>query len=157
MGPLTEDTVIRFFERCAMMGTRISPLLSQADGSTKLYQLVAMAKRYKVELLAATGSADPYSASRGNVQNELTQMVAAGLSPRDALESATLAPARLLGWDGVMGSVATGKIADLILLEGNPLQDISNTRRIAGVFAQGRYYSRKDLDGMIAAQVASVH
>jgi imidazolonepropionase-like amidohydrolase len=56
-----------------------------------------------------------------------------------------------------MGSVATGKIADLILLEGNPLQDISNTRRVAGVFAQGRYYSRKDLDGMIAAQIASVH
>jgi len=84
-------------------------------------------------------------------------MVAAGLSPREALEAATLAPARLLGWDAVMGSVAAGKIADLILLEGNPLQDIGNTRRIAGVFAQGRYYSRKDLDGMIAAQLASIH
>lgn len=157
LGPLTEDTVIHFFERCAMMGTRISPLLSLGEGSTKLYQLVAMAKRYKVELLTGTGSADPYTASRSNVQNELTQMVAAGLSPREALEAATLAPARLLGWDSVMGSVASGKIADLVLLDGNPLQDIGNTRRIAGVFAQERYYSRKDLDGMIAAQVASVH
>jgi imidazolonepropionase-like amidohydrolase len=78
-------------------------------------------------------------------------MVAAGLSPREALESATLAPARLLGWDHVMGSVDSGKIADLVLLDGNPLQDISNTRRVAGVFAQGRYYSRQDLDGMLAA------
>lgn len=157
LGTLTEDTVIHFFERCAMMGTRISPLLSQGEGSTKLYQLTAMAKRYKVELLTATGSADPYTSSRENVQNELTRMVAAGLSPREALEAATLAPARLLGWAGVMGSVETGKIADLILLDGNPLQDIANTRRIAGVFAQGRYYSRKDLDGMIAQQIALVH
>jgi hypothetical protein len=157
LGPLTEDTVIRFFEKCAMMGTRISPLLSR-ESSTKLYQLTALAKRYKVELLAGTGSADAYTASRGNLQNELTQLVAAGLSPQEALESATIAPARLLGWDRVMGSVETGKIADLVLLEGNPLEDISNTRRIAGVFAQGRYYSRQDLDGMLASgrQIAQV-
>jgi hypothetical protein len=150
LGLLTEDSVIRFFEKCAMMGTRISPLLSQGEASTQGYQLTALAKRYKVELLAGTGSADAYSASRGNLQNELTQLVAAGLSPREALESATLAPARLLGWDQVMGSVETGKIADLVLLDGNPLQDIGNTRKIAAVFAQGRYYSRDDLDGMLA-------
>src|SRR6185369_3413804 len=155
LGVLTEDNVIRFFEKCAMMGTRISPLLSQistqGDATTKLYQLTALAKRYKVELLAGTGSADAYSASRGSLQNELTQLVAAGLSPREALEAATLAPARLLGWDRQMGSVEAGKIADLVLLDGNPLQDIGNTLRVAGVFAQGRYYSRQDLDRMLVA------
>jgi hypothetical protein len=162
LGVLAEDTVISFFERCAMMGTRISPLLSQVgnpgDSSTKLYQLTALAKRYKVELLAGTGSADAYSVSRGNLQSELLQLVAAGLSPREALESATLAPARLLGWDRLMGSVETGKLADLVLLDGNPLQDISNTLRVAGVFAQGRYYSRQELDGMLAGgrQIAQV-
>ena len=53
--------------------------------------------------------------------------------------------------------LAASEKPDLILLDGNPLQDIANTRRIAGVFAQGRYYSRKDLDGMIAQQIALVH
>jgi imidazolonepropionase-like amidohydrolase len=134
-----------------MMGTRISPMLSR-ESSVKAYQLTMMAKHYKVELLAGTGSADPYAASRENVQNELARMVEAGLTPREALEAATLAPARLLGWDNLMGSVQAGKIADLILLEGNPLQDIGNTRKIAGVFAQGRYYSRKDLDGMLGSE-----
>jgi hypothetical protein len=151
LGPLTDETVIHFFERCAMMGTRISPMLSR-ESSVKAYQLTMMAKHYKVELLAGTGSADPYAASRENVQNELARMVEAGLTPREALEAATLAPARLLGWDNLMGSVQAGKIADLILLEGNPLQDIGNTRKIAGVFAQGRYYSRKDLDGMLGSE-----
>jgi hypothetical protein len=163
LGPLTDDTVVKFFEKCALMGTRISPLLSQGlkqgDASAKLYQLTALAKHYKVELLAGTGSAEAYTTSRGSLQNELTQLVAAGLSPREALESATLAPARLLGWDHLMGSVETGKIADLVLLDGNPLQDISNTRRISGVLAQGRYYSRQDLDGMLASgrQIAQLH
>ncbi len=154
LGALNQDTIIQFFERCAMMGTRISPLLSESPGqgdvSSKLYRLTALAERYKVQLLAGTGSTDAYSAGQGNLQNELAQMVAAGLTPREALESATLAPARLLGWDRVMGSVEAGKIADLVLLDGNPLKDISNTGRIAGVFAQGRYYSRNDLDGMLA-------
>jgi Amidohydrolase family len=152
LGTQTEDTVIQFFQRCAMMGTRISPLLSQGETSAKAYRLTALAKTYKVELLAATGSADAYSASQFNLQNELAQMVAAGLSPREALESATLAPARLLGWQSEMGSVEAGKIADLVLLDGNPLQDIGNTRRIAGVFAQGRYYSRQDLDRMVGGR-----
>lgn len=150
LGALTQETVIQFFQRCAMMGTRISPLLSESPTSSRLYQLTALAERYKVQLLAGTGSTDAYSAGHTNLQNELVQLVAAGLSPREALESATLAPARLLGWDRVMGSVETGKIADLVLLDGNPLEDIGNTRRIAGVFAQGRYYSRNDLDGMLA-------
>ncbi len=152
LGALNQNAIVQFFERCAIMGTRISPLLSR-ESSTKLYQLTALAERYKVQLLAGTGSTDAYSAGEGNLQNELAQLVAAGLTPREALESATLAPARLLGWDRVMGSVETGKIADLVLLDGNPLADIGNTRRVAGVFAQGRYYSRRDLDGLLAGSL----
>ena len=51
----------------------------------------------------------------------------------------------------LMGSVERGKTADLVLVDGNPLEDIGNMLRIAGVFAKGRYYSRSDLDTILAA------
>jgi imidazolonepropionase-like amidohydrolase len=50
-----------------------------------------------------------------------------------------------------MGSVESGKLADLVLLDANPLVDIRNTRKIAGVFARGKYYSRKNLDTILAS------
>ncbi len=73
-------------------------------------------------------------------------MVHAGLTPLEALRSATLNPARFLGGTDSLGSVTRGKVADLVLLEWNPLADITALRGVRGVVAGGRYYSRADLD-----------
>lgn len=78
-----------------------------------------------------------------SLHNELAFMVAAGLTPFEALRTGTVAPAAFFGIE--TGTVEVGKIADLLLLDANPLLDIANSRRIHGVLARGRWYSAADL------------
>jgi len=75
------------------------------------------------------------------LHEELKLFVRAGLSPFDALRAATIEPARFLGIQDSLGTVETGKIADLVLLDANPLDDIGNTRHIVLVIANGRPFA----------------
>jgi imidazolonepropionase-like amidohydrolase len=77
---------------------------------------------------------------------ELQRFVAAGFTPLEALQTATLNPAVFYNRRSDFGTVETGRIADLVLLQANPLENIANTRKIAGVIADGRYISKEDLD-----------
>lgn len=76
---------------------------------------------------------------------ELQRFVAAGFTPLEALQTATLNPARFYHRQQDFGTVQAGRLADLVLLRANPLKDIANTRRIVGVVADGRYLSLADL------------
>jgi imidazolonepropionase-like amidohydrolase len=79
---------------------------------------------------------------------ELQRFVAAGFTPLEALQTATLNPARFLGKTADFGSVEAGRIADLVILRANPLENIANTRSIAGVVADGKYWSDADINGL---------
>lgn len=85
-----------------------------------------------------------------SLHEELERFVAAGFSPLEALQTATLNPARFLGRENELGTIEKGKLADMVLLDANPLDDIRNTQKIAGVVANGRYFSRTDLNNMLA-------
>jgi imidazolonepropionase-like amidohydrolase len=74
-----------------------------------------------------------------------------GMSPAEALASATRRAAEWLGLADSVGTVERGKVADLVLLDANPLDDITNTRRIAAVVLRGRLFRRGDLDAVLAA------
>jgi imidazolonepropionase-like amidohydrolase len=121
-----------------------------------IYRLVGLSTRTKVEVLAGTDTGDPYTIPGATLHDELEQLVMAGLSPRQALAAATIAPARFLEYDDSMGTIEPGKVADLVLLEANPLIDIRYTRRIAAVFARGKYYSRVRLNEILAS-ASAVH
>ncbi len=84
-----------------------------------------------------------------SLHQELALFVEAGLTPMQALQTATLNPAKFLGTTANMGTVEKGKIADLVLLDANPLEDINNTRKIQAVVLAGRYFSRAQLDEML--------
>ena len=74
-----------------------------------------------------------------DLHRELELLVEAGLTPAAALRSATIDAARLADSDESLGSIEDGRIADLVLLNANPLTDIGNTRKIAGVIVAGKY------------------
>jgi imidazolonepropionase-like amidohydrolase len=76
-------------------------------------------------------------------------LVIAGLTPVEALRTATLNPARFFGLEKMMGAIEEGKIADLVLLDANPLEDIRNTQKIYAVILNGRLLDRKALDKLL--------
>jgi hypothetical protein len=84
------------------------------------------------------------------VHDELAAMVRGGMTPLAALQTATLNPARYFGLENTSGSVAPGQRADLVLLDANPLTDITNVRRVRAVFVAGRLLERNDLDKLLA-------
>jgi imidazolonepropionase-like amidohydrolase len=90
-----------------------------------------------------------------SLHEELQRFVAAGFTPMEALQTATLNPAKFLGMEDRLGTIEKGKLADLVLLDANPLDDIRNTQRIAAVIVNGRYLSRADLDKMLAGVEAA--
>ena len=85
-----------------------------------------------------------------SAHRELQSMVAAGFTPFQALRSGTVNPARYFGTSSTTGTVAAGMRADLLLLDANPLVDIGNTTKIAGVVVNGRWMSRAELDKKLA-------
>jgi hypothetical protein len=86
---------------------------------------------------------------------ELALLVAEGLTPLEALQSATLNPAKLLHATDSLGTVTAGKLADLVLLDADPLVDIANTTTIRAVVANGRYFDRPTLDQLMTAARAA--
>jgi len=84
-----------------------------------------------------------------SLQSELEALADVGLSPYDVLKTSTYNPALYLGELDEFGTIEVGKRADLVLLDANPFEDITNTQQIAGVMVRGRYFDRADLDTIL--------
>ena len=136
-------------EKCAMFGTSVTPTLTLwrrmvQDGSTGADSLplvdaaVRRAREAGVAILAGTDTGDPGTKPGLELHKELELLVGAGLTPAQALRTATTEPARFLHRE-------QARPADLVLLDANPLEDIRNTRKIAGVFVRGRYVPKARL------------
>ena len=145
-GPATNAYVLRF-------GKDRGPGI--LDRYAMLEKLVRGFKAAGVRMLIGTDALNTGVVPGFSAAEELEDLVTAGLTPYEALRAATVNGAEFLGVGNRQGTVAVGKRADLLLLEQNPLSDVRNVRRRAGVMLRGRWMPESELRGMLEALVRS--
>ena len=120
-------------------------------------EIVAAMRHAGLKLMAGTDANGPFPSLIPGISlhEELRLFVEAGYTPAEALRAATLAPAQFLGREKDFGTVERGKVADLVLLDADPLAAIRNTQKIQAVMLNGRLLDRKALDGIQSRLEAS--
>lgn len=122
----------------------------------KQLEVVGMMRRAGVRFIAGTDTANPYVFPGFSLHEELALLVQAGFTPTQALQSATRDAAAYLGLLDSVGTIEKGKTADLVLLDADPLADISNTKKINAVVLGGKLIPKQELDKMLADVEAAV-
>ncbi len=131
------------------------PVAARRQFVQKELEMVNAMLKAGVQFMAGTDTAAAVAVLPGSsVHTELEYFVEAGFTPAESLRTATLNPAIFLGEEADRGTVAQGKIADLVLLNANPLEDIHNIRKISAVIMNGRLFDRAELDKMLS-QIAA--
>jgi len=115
----------------------------------ELLALVGLLNRSDVRLLAGTDLAASILYPGFSLHDDLALLVEAGLTPMQALQTATRNPAQMLRRND-LGTIAAGKLADLVLLDADPLADIRNTQKIRAVVSRGKLFDRRALDQLLA-------
>lgn len=115
-----------------------------ADFHHAALALTKQASAEGVIVLAGTDALDAGVIHGFSLHEELQYLVLAGLSPAQALYSATLGPAKAFGMSSTLGAIEAGMLADLVLLSADPLADITNTTKITAVIADGRLYQQQE-------------
>jgi len=113
-------------------------------------RMVRMMKEAGVAILAGTDTGDPYTIPGVTLYDELALLVKAGLTPMEALRSATAVPAKFIGWGDSAGMLRPKFDADFVLLDADPLLDIRNVSKVAGVGVRGRYLTRVAIARILA-------
>jgi hypothetical protein len=129
-------------------------------GRKRLYQkeleIVGMMNKAGVRFMAGTDTPNPFCFPGFSLHDELSLLVQAGFTPMEALQTATRNPAQFFGVEKELGTIESGKIADLVLLNANPMENIENTKQIEAVIIGGKLIDRLKLDAMLINEAAAV-
>jgi imidazolonepropionase-like amidohydrolase len=123
-------------------------MVERRQALQKMIEVVRAMHKAGVQMLAGTDPPTRDVFPGFSLHDELRLLVDAGFTPREALETATVNPAKCLRLSSY-GGIEKGKAADLVLLNADPLADIANTQKIAGVVVAGKFFARPALDEML--------
>ncbi|MCA1560539.1 MAG: amidohydrolase family protein [Acidobacteria bacterium] len=121
----------------------------QRRGDTLRNALVSSLHRAHARILLGTDTPNPFVAPGFSIHEELRNLVAAGLTPYEAIRAGTRDAAEFLDGLADFGTVEPGRRADLLLVDGNPLDDVANVARLAGVMIRGRWLPAAELQRML--------
>lgn len=138
-------------------GATAESLASTKAEGLKAFELVAAMRTAGVGFMAGTDAPNPWVVPGPSLHEELSLLVISGFTTMEALQAATYNPAKYLGVSDSLGTIEQGKIADLVLLDANPLDRISNTRRIAAVVIRGKLISKGELKALESKAEAASH
>ncbi len=146
-----KDVTWKRFTEAIMHDFNTDDLATRKRFVEKELEVVNAMHRAGIPFLAGTDTPPGVYIFPGfSLHEELLRFVAAGFTPLEALQTATINPAKFLGLEDKLGTIEQEKLADMVLLDANPLDDIRNTQKIAAVIVNGRYLSRDELDKMLA-------
>lgn len=146
-GRYLPDSLQRFVAEIFPMPPDVPPNADEVGRRlfAKRVAVTGALQRAGVHIMPGTDAPLRNSPPGFGLHQELAYFVHAGLTPFDVLRSATVEPARFFGMLDSLGTVEEGKIADLVLIDANPLDDIANARRTRTVLANGRLFEvRRD-------------
>jgi len=118
-------------------------------GFRKQMEIIRLMRQAGVEFIAGTDVLNPYCFPGFSLHDELALLVEAGLTPLEALQAATINAARYQSKEKELGTVEKGKIADLVLLDSNPLEKITNTQKINAVVINGKVINKTEIERML--------
>ena len=139
----------RAFAYMAVRGTKDEHHATLRAYNEASLRLTHRAQKAGVTVLAGTDSMDPYVVHGFGLHDELGQLALAGLTPAEALRAATWNPVRHFGFERDFGTIEAGKMADMLLLNANPLDDIRHLQTMDTLIYDGKTYSRQELDAML--------
>ena len=131
LGALPEEVRAQWLADRTAVPSGLAPALARERA------MIPALRRAGVAFLAGTDFGDPFLYPGASLHDELAELVAAGLTPMEALQTATRNAAAFFGTLDSAGTIGAGKLADLVLLDADPLADIRNTRRVAAVIVAG--------------------
>lgn len=145
---LPDEVAANWLEAIAMVN-EMTASESQRSHSEWMTNMIKKVNEFEIDIMAGTDCPIFFLTPGLSLHEELAVLVKAGLTPMEALETATLNPARYFNMEHELGLVKENYIADLLLLDANPLEDIGNTKAINAVVKDGKIRSREDLDQLL--------